>query len=179
MKLMRMISASIGSLIVTSVLADNLPIYTESTGELFIPIADSSSLPGYFQAVRLTPVGENLWKLNEFKAGKTLDVIEAVELIRIDSSPAQILLKISGTFPSGCGEIGHIRERISGSHFNITVFYKNDAWLENPQQIACTAALRPFSKTVSLPVYGLDQGEYQYTINNNFLGSFTLTSKNI
>jgi hypothetical protein len=179
MRLTQIISATISGLVFTTALADSLPMYTESTGELFIPIADSSSLHGYFQEVRLTPVGENLWALNEFKAGKSLDVIEAVELIRIDSSPVQILLKISGTFPSGCGEIGYIREHNSDNHFDITVFYKNDAWLENPGEIACTAALRPFSKIIPLQVYGLDQGEYQYTVNSNFLGSFTLTSKNI
>jgi len=178
MKLTKIIGATISGLITLSVMADSLPIYTESTGELLIPIADSSTFPGYFQEVRLHSVGDNLWEVIEFREGKLLNVIEVVELITIDSSPAQILLKISGTFTSGCGEIGYIREHLSGTQFDITVFYKNDAWLDNPGEIACTAALRPFSKIIPLRVYGLEQGEYQYAVNNEFTGNFTLTAKN-
>ncbi|SCN46582.1 hypothetical protein BAZMOX_498076_0 [methanotrophic endosymbiont of Bathymodiolus azoricus (Menez Gwen)] len=36
----------------------------------------------------------------------------------------------------------------------------------------CTMALVDFSKTISLPLYGLKDGEYKYIVNDEFSGVF-------
>ena len=113
-------------------------------------------------------------------AGRQISEISSVELIKIDSFPTQIILEVAGTFNSGCPSIGHIVTRLTGTEFEVSVNY---TYIPNPSEIGCTAALVDFSKFILLPVYGLDAGDYTYTVNSDVLtsnntGSFTLDEDN-
>ena len=48
----------------------------------------------------------------------------------------------------------------------------NDDWLE------CGTYFPKFSKTISLPLYGLKAGKYKYIVNDEFSGVFELSSDN-
>ena len=43
----------------------------------------------------------------------------------------------------------------------------------------CTMALVDFSKTISLPLYGLKDGEYKYIVNDEFSGVFNVSNDNL
>lgn len=156
-----------------------VPFYAEGTGELTVPLADVSGTPGHFQDIKLVPAGEDLWELTEFKEGKLLDVITEVTAIQSNETPAQVLLRIDGQFPTGCGQIGYVRETRSDDQIDVSIFYLNDLWLENPAVVLCTQAVRPFTKVVPLSVYGLEAGTYTYEVNGEFSGQFTLQEDNV
>jgi hypothetical protein len=40
-------------------------------------------------------------------------------------------------------------------------------------------ALVDFSKTISLPLYGLKDGEYEYIVNDEFSGVFNISSDSV
>ena len=43
----------------------------------------------------------------------------------------------------------------------------------------CSMALVDFSKTISLPLYGLKDGEYKYIVNDEFSGVFNVSNDNV
>ena len=44
--------------------------------------------------------------------------------------------------------------------------------------MACTLAMVPFKHVMPLDVYDLPAGVYEYSVNDEFSGSFTLTTDN-
>lgn len=155
------------------------PAFSSETGVLTIPSVTVDGIPGELQDITLEPAGDNLWRVIELDEGKLIDVIEDVNLLISDSHPVQALLRVSGTFPSGCGNPGQIRYVTGENDIDIAFYYENDEWTRNPEGIACTQALRPFSVDIPLPLYGLPAGEYHYRVNGGFEGSFTLAEDNI
>jgi len=149
------------------------PEYASS--RLTIPAVDANGKPGFFQDVVIEPAGDNLWRVAELYEAVPISVIEQVEVVRTDSSPVQIFLKLSGTFRSGCGEVDQVSHTVNDKHFTVVAYYKLD---KQPGQISCTQALVPFTYTIALPVFGLSAGEYQYTLNDSFSGSFVLNADN-
>lgn len=163
----------------TTAMAEPVPSYNEESGELFIPMVDTASMPGHYQDIGLEPVGDQQWKLTNIKEGVLLDVIENVEVVQTSGTPAQVLLRIQGTFPTGCGDFGYVREKLAENHYEVRAYYLNDTWLESPEVVLCTQATRPFTKYLPLSVYGQQAGEYTYTLNEEFSGTFTLESDNV
>jgi hypothetical protein len=174
-------SAVLGLSIASTAGAEERPVpyYAEGTGELTVPLADVEGMPGHFQDIKLVPAGEDLWELTEFKEGQLLDVITEVTAIQSNETPAQVLLRIDGQFPTGCGQIGYVREKHTENQIDVSIFYLNDLWLENPAVVLCTQAVRPFTKVVPLSVYGLEAGTYTYEVNGEFSGQFTLQEDNV
>lgn len=163
----------------TAVMAEPVPDYDENDDSLFIPMVDAGDMPGHFQDIGLRANGDNHWTVTNLKEGVLLDVIENVEVVQTTSTPVQVLLRIEGTFPTGCGDFGYVREKVTENHYEVRAYYLNDTWLERPEVVLCTQATRPFTKYLPLNVYGQQAGEYTYTLNEAFDGSFTLETDNV
>ncbi len=152
------------------------PEYASS--QLTIPAVDADGKPGYFQDIVIAASDNNLWKLVEAYEAIPIskNIIEQVELIKTDSVPVQVFLKMTGTFNDGCGAVGQVSHSLNENKYNIIAYYKLNKATE---PIACTQALVPFTYTIPLPVYGNKAGEYHYTLNDAFNGSFELTVDNL
>lgn len=171
-----LIAAGVLSLIDTAA-ADN-PVYLPDTKVLTLPAVESMGRPGFYQDVKVEYAQEGLWRLADGREGVAVEEIETVELIVTGSTPVQVFLKISGTFMSGCPALGQINYRLDGNAFEVAVDYQDNNWLRDPNGVVCLAVAVPFSRTLPLPVYGLDAGDYTYTVNGEHTGSFTLETPN-
>lgn len=165
-------------MIAGSTFASENPLYSANTSRLTIDAVDTENQPGIFQDVVIEFARDDLWRLVNMREGTLLPHIEKVDVVQTSSHPVQIFLRIEGQFPSGCGAIGEISQRQIGTKFTVSVYYKNDAWLQNPELVVCTLAIVPFSHVIPLHTYGLQAGSYQYELNNKFSGMFSLQSDN-
>jgi len=171
-------------LTVNSVLAEEdksasvFPSYKD--GKLTIPRIDTDLQAGNYQDVELqlnTTTGA--WELINYR--ETLITpdppkyiyLNSVEIIKQGGVPVQIFLKVFGDFSNGCGGFKQINQRIEGNRFVITIHT-----FPIPAGMACTLSLVPFEKIVPLNVYGLTAGTYEYSVNGEHNGSFTLTQDN-
>ena len=159
--------------------ASENPLYSDVSSRLTITAVDTDELPGIFQDVVIEHAQGDLWRLVSMREGVLLPHIDTVELVTTNDIPVQLFLLIRGQFPHGCGAIGEISQKRTGHNLIISVYYKNDLWLQKPLDVACTLAVRPFSHVIPLQAYGLPAGNYEYILNNRFTGTFSLTSENI
>lgn len=157
-------------------IAEDNPAYSASTSRLSIPYVDSSSQPGFYQNVVVEFFKDDLWRLVDFRTGVSVKVIANVELIKTESFPVQVFLKISGMNHAGCSEVGSANTSISGNKFKVFLYY--DPKSIPAADVACLGWVRPFTKTVPLPVYSLQLGRYEYEVNGIFRGEFTLAVDN-
>lgn len=162
-----------------SAFASENPLYSASTSRLTINAVDTENQPGIFQDVVIEFARDDLWRLVSMREGVLLPHIQQVDLVQTSSQPVQVFLRISGQFPSGCGAIGEISQQQLGNKLTVLVYYKNDAWLQNPDLTPCTMIVRGFSHVIPLQTYGLAAGSYEYTLNNRFNGVFVLQSDNV
>ena len=151
-------------------------------GVLTIPTVSTDDQVGQYQDVTLRMDAQGLWQLTNVRAvGGDQSVFRSVYLapvsevapIETTGAPAQVLLRVSGTFTSGCGSPGRISQRLVGNRFDILLadgFTSYDVAL-------CTAVMTPYVKTIPLPVYGLSTGTYSYNVNG-VSGSFVLPAAN-
>lgn len=152
------------------------PLYQD--GKLTIPRVDTPAQAGRYQDVQLQfNTAANAWTLTNFRDSLIVPgqgvYLDQVEIIVIESFPVQVLLKVSGNFPNGCGGFGQINQRMQGNKFEIAMHH---ALI--PPGTFCTAALVPFEKIVPLPVYGLPTGAYEYSVNGELTGTFSLSKDN-
>ena len=171
--------ATIGLLLAAHTIADSNPVYRDDIQTMKIPAVDVGAKPGFYQDVTVEFFQDDKWRLVSALEGKEVAEIEQVTLIKTDTAPAQVFLRISGAFSNGCPQIGQISHRLVGNTFEVSVYYANNAWLRNPGEIACTLAIVPFTRTIPLPVYGLPAGDYNYSLNGRFTGSFNLATENV
>lgn len=88
----------------------------------------------------------------------------------------QVFLKISGMNHAGCSEVGSANTSMLGNKFKVFLYY--DPKSIPAADVACLGWVRPFTKTVPLPVYSLQLGRYEYEVNGIFRGEFTLAVDN-
>ncbi|MBB1487244.1 hypothetical protein [Oceanospirillum sediminis] len=149
------------------------PFYSNDT--LIIPRISQADEPVAYQNVVLEKTERGDWQLKRATESHLLNVIDRADLIQVDAFPVQAYLKIIGSFTNGCGAVGDVVTEVSGNSINISVYSEPyEATL-----VACTMAMVPFNHVVPLPVYGLQAGEYQYSVNGTFSGSFTLDKDNV
>jgi hypothetical protein len=98
-----------------------------------------------------------------------------VEAIIVDSSPVQVFLKLSGQFSNGCAYFQQINQALKNNTFKITLHLGPNPF---PSGIACTLSLVPYEKIIPLEVYGLPAGTYEYSVNEQHTGTFTLSKDN-
>jgi len=187
---MKLLIGIISLLLVTSSFASDKPSF--DNGRLAIPSVDSEGKSGFYQNVVFQVSDEGSWELQDVKIGTqiksqtrvnnsgALEIeygIQNVELIKIDSFPIQILLKIDGEFTSGCQEVGQIHHQFKDNKFNIFVYYSNDDKFSSGEYV-CTAGFVSFEKIIALPVYDLKAGEYEVSVNGIFPRTFNLDADN-
>jgi len=175
----RFLIAAIISLFTGNIFADSNPFYQDEIQTLRIPTVDVAAAPGFYQDVVVEFFEDNKWRLVSGTESREVAEIEKVTLLQTDSAPVQVFLRIAGEFSNGCPEIGQISHRLVGNTFEVAVYYKNNLWLRQPELVLCAAVIVPFSRTIPLPVYGLPAGDYNYSLNGEFGGSFTLTTDNV
>lgn len=155
--------------------AERQPVY--AAGVLSILSADTPDQVGAFENVVFEYNDHTGWVLRSFLAlderGLADARVEAVELVRTESFPVQVFLRASGPDDVGCATQDRIRHRRDGNHFSVQFSQSYDT----SGEILCDMALRPFRKSVALPVYGLPAGHYTYDLNG-FTGSFELAEDN-
>lgn len=148
-------------------------------GVLTIPSVNTDAQIGQYQNAVLEMDAQGLWRLTGLRV---LDgspaayraPVDQVEVVKTASSPVQVLLRVSGTFTSGCGSPGRVSQRRVASRFEIVLadaFWAYDVAL-------CTANMVPYVKTIPLDVYGLAAGTYAYDVNG-ISGSFELFADNV
>ena len=157
---------------------NEFPSYKD--GKLTIPRVDTDGQASNFQKVELQlDSATNTWKLVNFVETKVspgpATYGEKVEVIVTDSSPVQVFLKISGEFANGCAFFQQINQILKNNKFEITLHLGPNP---SPPDLICTTALVPYEKIVPLEVYGLPAGTYEYSVNGEHTGSFTLTKDN-
>ncbi len=173
------------SLICTVFLLPISPAFSSDTptfadGLLTIPTVNTPDQVGQFQAVTFESTDQDGWQLLDFQEtgiqGLGLDaMIEAVELVKTDAVPVQILLRVTGYFSDGCPSIGQINHRLEDNQFEVVIHSTRPTPIE---EFACTQAIVPFRETISLPVYGLSAGTYAYHVNGGNNGTFELAVDN-
>jgi hypothetical protein len=160
-------------------LPSDYPVYKD--GKLTIPRVDTIEQAGSYQKAEFQYDSSiDGWKLiNVIETKVTPGPVtyeEKIAVIVTNSSPIQVFLKITGQFSNGCNFFQQINQTLKDNKFEITLHLGPNPF---PPGIACTMALVPYEKIIPLEVYGLPAGIYQYSVNGETMGSFTLTQDNI
>ncbi|AGB48573.1 hypothetical protein Metho_0298 [Methanomethylovorans hollandica DSM 15978] len=98
--------------------------------------------------------------------------ISNVQVLVLESFPVQVNVEATGYLPDGCTTIGNATVRKDGNTFYVEI------GTIRPRDALCTQALVPFTKSVSLDVYGLEKGVYNVDVNGK-TASFELSVDNI
>lgn len=151
---------------------------TFEDGLLTIPTVNTPTQVGQYQAVTFEFTAQDGWQLLDFKEVGTQGLgleamIEAVELVKTDTVPVQILLRVTGYFSDSCPSVGQINHRLEDNQFEIVIHSTRPI-----ESFTCIVAIAPFRKTIPLPVYGLSAGTYSYSINGGNNGTFDLAVDN-
>jgi hypothetical protein len=154
------------------------PVYKD--GKLTIPRVDTEAQTGNYQKVEFQfDNSSNSWKLINLVETKIIPgpatYAEKVEAIITNSSPVQVFLKISGEFSTGCEFFQQINQTLKNNKFEISLHLGPNPF---PPDIACAQSLVPYEKIIPLEVYDLPAGTYEYSVNGEHTGSFTLTKDN-
>ncbi|EDN68837.1 conserved hypothetical protein [Beggiatoa sp. PS] len=138
---------------------------------------DSPEKGGAYQNVRFQLTEQGEWQLLDFVITKELQYLDQIEVIKTDSFPTQIFLKVTGNFTTGCQEMGSISYRLLEQRFDIWMYSTQD---ENFLAVSSVAdkVFSAFTQIIPLPVYSLKKGEYEYSINGRYTGSFNLAEDN-
>lgn len=154
------------------------PVYKD--GKLTIPRVDTDAQTGNYQKVEFQfDHSSNSWKLINLVETKIIPgpatYEEKVEAIIVDASPVQVFLKITGQFSDGCAFFQQINQVFKDNTFKITLHLGPNPF---PSDRVCTMALVPYEKIIPLEVYGLPAGTYEYSVNGEHTGAFTLAKDN-
>ena len=150
--------------------AEFIPEY--EGGELFIPVIDMPSGLGRYQNVIFEYTGDNNWQITGANDGSYRNFDEFETIVVDDAFPVQVFVNIRGE-GSGCIRVGPVRYAITGNVIELFVYR-----LIPREPTTCGAAVVPYSEYFSLPVYGMDAGEYEYIINGEFSDTFMLNADN-
>ena len=162
-----------GSVTQNMVLDDN-PMF--QNGILILPSVDLPEKGGSYQNVKFQLTEQGEWQLLDFLVTKELQYIDQVEMIKTDSFPIQVFLKVAGHF-NGCQEMGQISYRLLEQKFDIWMYPTQDEKFSTGE-FTCVAAMTPFTHIIPLPVYSLAKGEYEYSVNGRYTGTFNLAEDN-
>lgn len=153
------------------------PVYKD--GKLTIPRVDTEAQAGNFQDAEFQfDDATNTWKLLNYRETTIIPgqgvYLNSVSTIVTDAIPIQVLLMINGELPTPCYQFGQINQRLKDNKFEVSMHLA--PLLPNT---ICVEVTQPFEKIVPLQVYGLPAGTYEYTVNGQHDGTFSLTTDNI
>ncbi len=154
---------------------DSHPTFQD--GILLLPSVDSPERGGEYQNVKFKLTTEGEWQLLDFVIPKELQQIDKVEVIKTDSFPIQVFLRVVGNFTSGCQEMGQINYQLLGKKFEVWM-YSNVGEKFSSGEFSCTQGFVPFTHIIPLPIYSLNKGEYEYSVNGRYTGTFNLAKDN-
>ncbi len=97
------------------------------------------------------------------------ETIKDVEIIKTETFPVQVFLKVTLSL---CASVGLYRSILVENRFNIYMYQHFFT------ELADCPSLRLDSEIIPLDVYSLKKGEYEYSINGNFTGAFSLVEDN-
>ncbi|KHD05590.1 hypothetical protein PN36_07025 [Candidatus Thiomargarita nelsonii] len=157
------------------VFADNNPTFQD--GILILPSVDSPEKAGAYQNVRFKLTENNEWELLDFVIIKELQYIDKVEIIKTDSFPIQVFLKVAGNI-DGCSKIGQISYKLLEKRFDVWIYSIVDEKFSTGDIVLCAAGFIPFTTIIPLPVYSLKKGDYEYSVNGHYMGTFNLAEDN-
>lgn len=152
------------------------PVYKD--GKLTIPRVDTDVQAGNFQDVEFQfDDATNTWKLLNYRVTTIIPgqsvFLDSVSTIVTDFLPAQVFLMINGNLPTPCHQFGQINQRLKDNKFEISMHLAPPS----PNTL-CAQVIQPFEKIIPLQVYGLPAGTYEYTVNGQHAGTFSLTIDN-
>lgn len=153
------------------------PVYKD--GKLTIPRVDTEAQAGNFQGAEFQfDDATNMWKLLNYKEttiipGQSI-FLGSVSTIATDFIPTQVFLMIKGDLPTPCHHFGQINQRLKGNKFEVSMHLSPP-----PPNTFCIQVTQSFEEIVPLQVYGLPAGTYEYTVNGQHDGTFSLTIDNI
>ncbi len=151
-----------------------LPTYKDSM--LIIPRVNTETQEKSYQNVVFAfNASSNSWNLIDYTSAPKSQLlkIDDVELILYGETPLQIFLKVAGYFTNGCGAFENASGFLEENKFNVEI---NTSYV--PPDAICAAAIVPFEKTIPLQAYDLKAGTYEYSVNGQHFGSFTLDKDN-
>jgi hypothetical protein len=102
-------------------------------------------------------------------------IIEAAEIVLMESFPVQASVVIKGWLPDTCAVVDQINQAKNGSQFNIVVTTVHQTG------VMCTEQPQLFEEVVPLDILGATAGEYSVTVTgaNSVSNSFALTVDNL
>ncbi|HXV42330.1 MAG TPA: NBR1-Ig-like domain-containing protein, partial [Anaerolineae bacterium] len=98
-------------------------------------------------------------------------VIDTVEILLLETPPAQVNAVIKGKLPDACVTIERINQQLVGNAFIVTIV------THRQPDVGCIAQLQPFEETLPLEVAGLPTGAYTVTVRgtNSVSSTFELS----
>lgn len=179
MRLPKILAAGLAACLFSPVFGGDETTYRD--GVLTVPNVSTDAQVGQYQNAVLEMDAQGLWRLKTILAlngdpGLSLLPIQSVEVIKTDTVPVQVFLRISGYLPDGCSGIGRFVSRRVETRFEAALFDSEIS--SSTADYACTMSIMPFVKSFPLDVYGLGAGSYTYAVNG-LTGSFELTADNV
>ncbi|MDO9423201.1 MAG: hypothetical protein Q7T40_03305 [Methylobacter sp.] len=154
-----------------------------SNGILTLPLVDTDEQPGLFQnAIFQFDPTINAWHLQSFATTPAHSIFSlslsesGVAAIVTNTLPAQVFLKVNGSFSDPCWEIGKVSQRLQDNHFEV-ILHVNST-IPRDGTMTCAAIIGSFEEIVPLQVYGLPAGTYEYRVNGEKTGTFVLPQDN-
>lgn len=147
---------------------ENVPLDVTDLSGGFTVIAQNQTATFTVEGGSAYPIGGDEM---DFAFG-TDATLESMSVNILESFPVQISVSLQGYLPDGCTEIHRISSVRDGQVFTITVETKRPTG-----DVACTMAIVPFDRSITLDVQGLSAGEY--TVKSGELSeTFTLDVDN-
>lgn len=150
----------LASLLLAQALAAQPAVYRDEV--LSIPTAAAIGENGearYYGEVALRDEGGGLFRLVQADA-KPLVQVEEVEVLILESFPVQVSVHVEGFKSVPCVEL--LPPAVSREENTFTVVLAES---ELGPAESCIAVVDPFETRVSLPVRGLEAGEYTVSVN--------------
>ncbi len=167
----------VGTAISEESIATGFPIYHEESKALVIPRVDTLERIGaYHGSVFFFDEQSNVWHLAEPNSRPERDVsIDEVTITVTDTFPTQVFLHVtSENFL--CAERSLIDQGLKNNIFEIRVYILgSNSPLVNS---FCKQPSESFVRVIPLSVYGLDAGAYEYNVNDEYHGTFSLLENN-
>lgn len=167
----------IGSVIATDSAASKFPVYDKENKILMVPRVDTPEQIGAYRgAVFFYNEQTGGWHLSGANVPHEGDLsIDEVTITVTDTFPTQVFLHITGE-KFACRELALADQRLKNNLFEVQIhtFINDSAFIGSN----CQQDKESFVKVIPLPVYGLKAGTYEYTVNDEYRGTFKLLENN-
>ncbi len=164
------------TVVAKNLMASVFPIYDEENKILIIPRVDTTERAGAYHSVVFYYIEETgHWFLPGAHSHNGDISIDEVTITVTDTFPTKVFLHITGE-KFICREITPIDQRLAENIFEIRIHtdITDSAFLGS----ACKQDREPFVRVIPLSVYGLNAGTYEYNVNDEYHGTFSLLENN-